>query len=470
MQDQDQDTDDKYLSDLYAELKQEQPSSALDEKILAAARETVSSESNVSDFIPKKAAGPFSGRWTVPVSLAAVIVLSVTLVVMIERERPYSLTGMPEPTRTEQQSRPAQLARPAEQQPAKAMAKKAEPSAGEESAAERLQAQQQSESQLLQRAVSPPSLKQQDTSDSVAGFAQRGAEPVPGLEEEATAPVMAKAKPAEPSVPEQEPKKEVDVARSMTADSPGVARRPAQPVAPALPMKDQMQTPSAVVAGKDEPVAPKPEISVAASSENKAETESQPATTATLVEAEQPAPEKPVASAATLSATVPTSPQKPAQEVTKESSAAAIAEDQDIALTQDNQVKSRVSANEPAAKPGDEEVPGEQPEANMPSTASTTAGLAKNNKLELQCRQMSQQACLISPSCTLQQQGDKSYQCRAAANACETNFSQSYNVKDDCEKRPACQYVPADCYCAPGQNCACAGGPPAMCIPKPGGE
>ena len=95
MQDNDRDEDDKYLSDLYSELSQEQPSASLDEKILSQARHEVTEQKTSGvetgvqgESFPKKGAGPFSGRWTAPVSLAAVIVLSVTVVVMIERDRP----------------------------------------------------------------------------------------------------------------------------------------------------------------------------------------------------------------------------------------------------------------------------------------------------------------------------------------------------------------------------------------------
>ena len=90
MQEHDQDVEDKELTDLYAVLSQEQPPSSMDDKILAEARKAVEPA-----VFAKKASGPFS-NWAVPVSLAAVIVLSVTVVVMIEKERPYSLTSQPE--------------------------------------------------------------------------------------------------------------------------------------------------------------------------------------------------------------------------------------------------------------------------------------------------------------------------------------------------------------------------------------
>jgi hypothetical protein len=149
-----------------------------------------------------------------------------------------------------------------------------------------------------------------------------------------------------------------------------------------------------------------------------------------------------------------------------------LSEDQGTALAQPPQQERLMSEGEPAAaasmaiaKTKEEQVPAMDGES-VSAAASPSGVLAKNDGLNSQCRQMGQQACLISPSCMLQQQaGDKSYQCRAAANACEANFSQSLNGKDDCEKRPECRYVPADCYCAPGQDCPCTGGAPAMCIP-----
>ena len=88
MQGNERDSDDRTLSELYSELSQEQPSTALDEKILSEAHKAVA---------PKRATSPFSGTWMVPTSIAAVIVLSVIVVTTIERKAPDAITSFPEP-------------------------------------------------------------------------------------------------------------------------------------------------------------------------------------------------------------------------------------------------------------------------------------------------------------------------------------------------------------------------------------
>ena len=503
MQDHDQDTDDKYLSDIYASLKQEQPSSEQDEKILAAARKEVVTDNAVvtksnSSLIPKKAAGPFSGRWAVPVSLAAVIVLSVTLVVMIERERPYSLTGMPEPARMEQKTQPLELAKPVEKsQSAQAAAKESMQSSDEESAKARLKMSQESERSLLQRAAplsAAPARPRADAGDSEKSASGISARPV---QKSAPAP-QQKAKPKQVPVEELA---DVDVARKITTDSSISAKREAPAVsAPAANTKKQPETQPSVAEFNDDaatsgsgetavqtqvaPATTQGQVASAATTaeddagtSEEAQTETQPIVARSVSEAAPSEPEKPKALAATAASTVP---QKQAQDVTVESKAEAaeeLSEDQETALAQQPQQERPMSEGEPAApvsiaiaKTNEEQAPAREAPSSSP-VVSPSGVLAKNDGLESQCRQMGQQACLISPSCMLQQQaGDKSYQCRAAANACETNFSQSLNGKDDCEKRPECRYVPADCYCAPGQDCPCTGGAPAMCVPKSVGE
>lgn len=505
MQDHDQDTDDKYLSEIYASLKQEQPSSEQDEKILAAARKEVVTDNAVvtkgdSSLIPKKAAGPFSGRWAVPVSLAAVIVLSVTLVVMIERERPYSLTSMPEPASTEQKTRPLELAQSAEKrQSAKIATKESAQSVDEQSAEARLKKSHELELSSLPQAAPPsaslsPARPRADVSDS-----EKSAPGVSAGSGQESAPV-----PLQKGKPKQVPEKELadaDVARNITTDSSVSVKREAPAVsAPAADTTKQPETQPSVAEFKDEattsdseeasvltavaPLAAQDQVASAAttaedeaSTSEEAQTETPPIVARSVSEAAPSESEKSIALAASAASTVP---QKQAPDVTVESMAEAaeeLGEDQRSALALQSPQERLMPEGEPAAaasmaiaKTKEEQVPAMDAES-ISAAASPSGVLAKNDRLNSQCRQMGQQACLISPSCMLQQQaGDKSYQCRAAANACETNFSQSLNGKDDCERRPECRYVPADCYCAPGQDCPCTGGAPAMCIPKSVGE
>lgn len=70
---------DEKLTTLYRQADHEQPPAQLDEAILAAARR----ESNSR---PHPAYSPFSRNWRVPVSLAAVLVLSISLVSLMDDE------------------------------------------------------------------------------------------------------------------------------------------------------------------------------------------------------------------------------------------------------------------------------------------------------------------------------------------------------------------------------------------------
>jgi len=80
---------------------------------------------------------------------------------------------------------------------------------------------------------------------------------------------------------------------------------------------------------------------------------------------------------------------------------------------------------------------------------------------ELECRQ--------SAECTLVQSGvHGKYTCRASVGRCETGFRQSadHDIQKDCESKPGCQFKAADCYCPPGLQCTCGGGPPAQCMER----
>lgn len=92
MNENDDELDDNALSDIYTQFSREEPSAELDERVLSAAKNAVVFE----DAAAKKVRGPFSGQWMVPASLAAVIVLSVIVVVAIEREHFDTLTTAPE--------------------------------------------------------------------------------------------------------------------------------------------------------------------------------------------------------------------------------------------------------------------------------------------------------------------------------------------------------------------------------------
>src|SRR5260221_2943994 len=87
------------VSRKYRQLAAEQPPPALDEAILAAAR---------------RSAEPWARRWAVPLSLAAVVVLSVTVRLRIQQEqgeletpaRPTPAAKHPAPTALSENTRP----------------------------------------------------------------------------------------------------------------------------------------------------------------------------------------------------------------------------------------------------------------------------------------------------------------------------------------------------------------------------
>lgn len=76
------------LDALYRAAARDEPPPALDAAIRAAARRAVASR-------PRLAGSPFSRSWGVPLSIAAVVLLSVTLVTLIGEEGPPAITQPP---------------------------------------------------------------------------------------------------------------------------------------------------------------------------------------------------------------------------------------------------------------------------------------------------------------------------------------------------------------------------------------
>ncbi|MBI4191287.1 MAG: hypothetical protein HY525_12215 [Betaproteobacteria bacterium] len=79
---------DEQLAALYRAAAHDEPPPALDDAIRAAARRAVASK-------PRLAGSPFSRSWRVPLSIAALIVLSVSLVTLIDEEGPPAITPPP---------------------------------------------------------------------------------------------------------------------------------------------------------------------------------------------------------------------------------------------------------------------------------------------------------------------------------------------------------------------------------------
>ncbi len=83
---------DAWLTALYRAAAGEEPPHALDDSIRAAARRAASSR-------PQRVTSPFIGAWRVPLSIAAVMLLTVSLVTIMREEAPeiISLTGSVKP-------------------------------------------------------------------------------------------------------------------------------------------------------------------------------------------------------------------------------------------------------------------------------------------------------------------------------------------------------------------------------------
>jgi hypothetical protein len=100
-------TDDEKVTLRYRELGSEEPPRALDEAIVAASRRSVR---------------PWSRRWAVPLSLAAVLVLSVTVTLRMQQEQPGIESSVPQAKESASQAKepvpaPAAPAAVAEAQP-----------------------------------------------------------------------------------------------------------------------------------------------------------------------------------------------------------------------------------------------------------------------------------------------------------------------------------------------------------------
>ncbi len=78
--------DDDRIRDLYRQSASEQPPTHVDEAILAASRKAVSAKCPRAPSRLLRSAAPFSGRWQLPASLAAVLIVTVLLVPLLQQE------------------------------------------------------------------------------------------------------------------------------------------------------------------------------------------------------------------------------------------------------------------------------------------------------------------------------------------------------------------------------------------------
>jgi hypothetical protein len=165
---------DPKLQAAYRALGAEEPPRALDEAILGAARD---------------AAQPWTKRWAVPLSLAAVVVLSVAVTLRIQHEQP----GIESPAPAYKPSTPAAKdAAPAATQDAQLARKKEEPAMA---AAERAAALPKSTTRSEAEAF-PSSARNRAVAESRVAEAAPAAAPAPLME----APALAKRADGPPEV------------------------------------------------------------------------------------------------------------------------------------------------------------------------------------------------------------------------------------------------------------------------------
>src|SRR5262245_53713114 len=100
------------LRSRYRAGSQEEPSARVDDAIRAHARRAVGAR-------PRPASSPLGGSWRVPLSIAAVLVLSVTLTVMVTR-RERHLPSADQPAAREAPAERPPATAPAEPQPPQA--------------------------------------------------------------------------------------------------------------------------------------------------------------------------------------------------------------------------------------------------------------------------------------------------------------------------------------------------------------
>ena len=209
------------LRSRYRAASQEQPSAQVDDAIRAHARRAVGAR-------PRSIAAPFGASWRVPLSIAAVLVLSVTLTVMVTRQDRHVPTAESPPARDAlSQGAPASAPAESSQQPQSQQPPQAAvPSATRQLSRDQVpladtRAPQEAkgsasteenapERREKTRAAKTPEVQSSAAKDSASPELYQAPAPAPSLDEsklkkEAQPFPAAPAAPAAPSVPRAEP-------------------------------------------------------------------------------------------------------------------------------------------------------------------------------------------------------------------------------------------------------------------------
>lgn len=432
-QNKDQDANEQFINDLYSELSQELPSSALDEKILSAARisaeqSSAAEENDVIDFASRrKGAGPFSGNWTVPASLAAVFILSVTVVVMIEKERPYAISSPPEVSLSvDKESKPSDIEDKSEGIGADLRNKqlRSSPVETEKEDSERLQMLRGEEVMALRQAMKPPTSPEPQVKLAKSKVLLRK-ETAPSQQISSVTSV--------PDTKENAQTKGTGVPLEVSRMSDEVSARMTAPEA-----KQEINVPQSA-----KPVA------------------------------RLPAPVRPVQPAETAPEefTIENSRQKSmvqSENIAESASTGTIdnsgsGEKKRIQTSEAGKLEVD-NGNSAMSSPGKAASVASSPGVNFAAAISENTDI--ENPQPESCSKLSAESCLVSKLCTLDQKvSDGTYYCRDAENQCEKDFAQGVDSPEFCQSRAGCQYQAARCFCPPGVTCVCGGGAPAKCVP-----
>jgi hypothetical protein len=384
---------DEEISALYRDASQEPPPAHLDDAILAAAKREVRAR--------PKSLSPFSTKWTLPFSLAAVIVLSVSVVTLVKKESPREIASS---IASVKEADEAVLNRKEKELTEKALKEEKQP--------------EKKIAKLKMQAEQPRVEAEQRSRGTQA--------PVPIPAEQAVPPQKLAKSPA--PKPTLSSGLQADVARS-DLSSPASTERPAVSE------------------------APKPSVETAlADEQTKSETK----------RLQKPATEETLTAAAAADAIVSEPAETSASSSTSEEESRKASSNQALGFmqrqTQPQIQPGMTAAARPSAPPAvitsqsiAEPAAAAASEPTPPSCASLSAK---------DCLQSSQCTYELKAE---SDKPDKQYVCRDAADQCEQDFQQLTGTKQSCESKPGCRYIPGHCECPEGITCDCQNKNPPQC-------
>lgn len=232
------DPQDQELAALYRASAQEQPSAGLDARILAAARGAAS--------VPRPAATSWVSRWRIPVALAATVVLTTTLTLMVQDEESGRLSAPDSGAGAKQAPQPAAA-------PARQSAPVVTPAAPKSSPKPSL-AQPEEMTAPLRDSAAPP---------LVSGQAAKSSEEPASPRPEAVAPDLSRSAgriSGERKAMRAAPARDDLPSGNLTKDQPALEEvRPEMQAAPPAPAPAAKRADSAERAGATAPTERSPE-------------------------------------------------------------------------------------------------------------------------------------------------------------------------------------------------------------------